>query len=43
MARREKKTDIYCHRLPHKELKRDRDNGERGVKDKQSLFADGDE
>lgn len=42
----EKKSDIYCQRLPHKELKRDRGRGGRGrvgLKDKGSLFADGDE
>lgn len=37
----EKKSDIYCQRLPHKELKRDGGGG--GLKDKGSLFADGDE
>lgn len=39
----EKKSDIYCCRLPHKELKSDRRKGGCRPTDKGSLFADGDE
>lgn len=41
--RAERKSDIYCQRLPHKELKRDRGVGWARLKDKGSLFADGEE